>query len=81
MVFSTCVMLDTNEYWLDNQIEITCIEPYPHRLMENIRNKEKIEIRSEFVQHAPLEVFDSLEANDILFIDSSHVVKAGGDII
>ena len=79
--FSTCVMLDTNEYWLDNQIEITCIEPYPHRLMENIRNKEKIEIRSEFVQHVPLEVFDSLEANDILFIDSSHVVKAGGDII
>lgn len=79
--FSTCVMLDTNEYWLDNKIEITCIEPYPHRLMENIRKNEKIEIRNEYVQHVPLEVFDSLEANDILFIDSSHVVKAGGDII
>lgn len=79
--YSTCVMLDTNEYWFDNHIDIICIEPYPQRLMENIRNNEKLEIRKEFVQNVPLEIFDTLESNDILFIDSSHVVKVGGDIV
>lgn len=32
------------------------------------------------VQSLPPEFFDELEANDILFIDSSHVVKTGGDV-
>ncbi len=32
------------------------------------------------VQELPLEVFDQLDANDILFIDSSHVVAIGSDV-
>ena len=27
-----------------------------------------------------MEVFDRLEANDVLFIDSSHVAKVGSDV-
>ena len=32
------------------------------------------------VQEVPLSVFDQLEAQDILFIDSSHVSKIGSDV-
>jgi predicted O-methyltransferase YrrM len=35
---------------------------------------------TEPVQSVPLEVFGALEANDILFIDSSHVLKIGSDV-
>ena len=32
------------------------------------------------VQDVPVSVFESLEANDILFIDSSHVSKVASDV-
>jgi hypothetical protein len=32
------------------------------------------------VQQLPMSVFDALESNDILFIDSSHVVAIGSDV-
>ncbi|MGH9903790.1 MAG: class I SAM-dependent methyltransferase, partial [Pyrinomonadaceae bacterium] len=32
------------------------------------------------VQDVDLSVFTSLEANDILFIDSTHALRAGGDV-
>ncbi len=32
------------------------------------------------VQDVPLSVFECLEANDILFIDSTHVCKTGSDV-
>ena len=37
-------------------------------------------LRQELVQETPLEVFDELGAGDILFIDTSHTVKTGGDV-
>ena len=33
------------------------------------------------VQEAPFEIFQSLQANDILFIDSSHVVSMDSDVL
>jgi hypothetical protein len=35
---------------------------------------------AEPVQRVPLEFFESLEADDILFIDSSHVLQIGSDV-
>src|SRR5947209_6295531 len=32
------------------------------------------------VQHVPLSVFAALEAGDILFVDSTHVVRTGSDV-
>ena len=79
--YSTSVMVDTNEFWMNNTVDITCVEPNPQRLFENLKHTENkmISIKKEFVQNVPLCEFKAL--NDILFIDSSHVVKAGGDII
>jgi hypothetical protein len=80
--FSSALTLDTNDRSFDGSIECTFIEPEPERLIgllrpDDLRNATFIR---QPVQDVPLSVFDALEANDILFIDSSHVVKAGSDV-
>jgi len=55
--------------------EITCIEPFadiPFGAHKRIAAP---------VQSVPLSEFESLEENDILFIDSSHVLKEASDVL
>jgi len=57
---------------------LKCIEPFPEkRLTDAIA---QINLICKPVQDVPKEVFQELEANDILFIDSSHTVKFGSDV-
>lgn len=58
--------------------ELTCIEPYPKEWLGKISEVSKI-IQSQ-VEKLPLELFKSLDENDILFIDSSHVVNPYNDV-
>ena len=80
--FSSAVMLDTNEFFFDNSIDLTFIEPYPDRLYSLMSEEDKkiSNVIQSNVQSVSLEVFEKLEAGDILFIDSSHVVKTGSDV-
>jgi hypothetical protein len=58
--------------------ELVCIEPYPQpRLTDDM---PAITLIEQPVERLPLETFDQLQANDILFIDSSHAAKFGGDV-
>ncbi|WP_375476980.1 class I SAM-dependent methyltransferase [uncultured Jatrophihabitans sp.] len=78
--YSTAVALDTIErFALDTRIE--CIEPNPERLLQLLREDDDVPLRQSFVQDVPLDVFDSLSAGDFLFIDSTHVAKAGSDVV
>jgi Methyltransferase domain len=61
-------------------MEVTCIEPYPARLRSLLRPDDAVTVLEQPVQDVPLELFDKLGADDILFIDSSHVAKAGSDV-
>ena len=58
-------------------LEITCIEPYPFDALKSLPDFKLIE---GFVQDVPLDVFESLEAGDVLFIDSSHALKIDSDV-
>lgn len=78
--FSSAVMLDTNEMFFDNSIDLTFIEPYPYRLEANVKPGEEIRLLEQNVQDVPTDVFTQLEENDILFIDTSHVVKTGSEL-
>ena len=80
--FSSAVILDTLERFLPQQTEITFIEPYPDRLISILKNHDKNKhlILNTRVQEAPIEVLRSLGPGDLLFIDSSHVVKCGSDV-
>ena len=80
--FSSAVILDTVEKYFDQRTEITFIEPYPDRLMSILKplDKEKVQIINKKVQDIPIDIFTSLGSGDLLFIDSSHVVKCGSDV-
>lgn len=80
--YSSALMIDTCEFFLKNKTELTFIEPFPNLLRSLIHKKDKqtIEIIEKKVQNVPLEIFQELKANDILFIDSSHVSKFGSDV-
>ncbi|MCX6722976.1 MAG: class I SAM-dependent methyltransferase [Candidatus Staskawiczbacteria bacterium] len=59
--------------------EFITVEPYPCKIIqEGFPGLTKL-IKKE-VQDVNLDEFDKLEENDILFIDSSHVLKIGGDV-
>jgi hypothetical protein len=79
---SSCMTLDTNEQHFGNRIQCTFIEPYPELLLSLLHpgDKERIEIVPTRVQDVGVDRFAALEAGDILFIDSTHVVKAGSDV-
>jgi len=78
--FSTAVALDTAE---DHHLsmDITCIEPYPDRLESLIRTNDDVHLRRSIVQDVPLDIYTTLDAGDMLFIDSTHVAKAGSDVV
>ncbi|MGD0709856.1 MAG: class I SAM-dependent methyltransferase [Bacteroidales bacterium] len=80
--YSSAVMLDTNELFFDNNIDLTFIEPNPEilfSLMKDADKKSTALIQSN-VQSITLDNFEKLQKGDILFIDSTHVVKTGSDV-
>ncbi|MCC6736261.1 MAG: class I SAM-dependent methyltransferase [Bauldia sp.] len=79
--FSTAVMLDTiDEHRLPTTI--TCIEPYAERLKSRLRPEDAriTTIIEKPVQGVPLDLFAGLSVGDVLFIDSTHVLKTGSDV-
>ena len=81
--FSSAEMLDLNDRFFDGKIEFTFIEPYPERLLSllNKRDLSHCRIIEKPLQAIQLPLFSTLEANDFLFIDSSHVGKINSDVL
>jgi len=81
--FSSALILDTNEHFLNKQAALTFIEPYPEDRLNNLlrgTDKQNCTVIKDIVQNIPVEVFRQLGANDILLIDNSHVSKTGSDL-
>jgi hypothetical protein len=79
---TSCLILDTNELFFGGRIECTFVEPYPELLRQLLRPQEveQTDIIARKLQDTDPEIFASLGRNDILFVDSSHVAKAGSDV-
>jgi predicted O-methyltransferase YrrM len=80
--FSTAAMLDTLELFLDTDVRLTCVEPYPETLESLTRrgDETRFDLIRQPTQDAPLELFLELGADDLLFIDSTHVSKLRSDV-
>lgn len=78
--YTSAVTLDTNEFYLNNKIELTFIEPYSDRLKSILKETDKINLIEKGLQDIPLEVFEKLDSGDVLFIDSTHVSKVNSDV-
>jgi len=59
----------------DKSCEVTAIEPYPWF------RHEKLNLVPKLVENVGLAMFKQLKANDILFIDSSHMIRPQGDVL
>jgi hypothetical protein len=58
-------------------LEITCIEPHPY---EKLKSLPEVAVHAVEVQSCDPDLFRRLEAGDLLFIDSTHIVKIDGDV-
>ena len=79
---SSCAMLDTSEIFFGGAIDFTFIEPFPGSFLSMLKPEDRpaLKLLEAPVQDVPLATFDALQANDILFVDSSHVSKFGSDL-
>jgi hypothetical protein len=60
---------------------LICVDPFPHELIRKSNTIPALQSLIETkVQDVDVEFFSQLESGDILFIDSSHTVKIGGDV-
>jgi hypothetical protein len=76
--FSSLVTARVNREEFEGAMRFTCIEPYPRQfLIDGVPGVSNLIVSK--IQDVPLEVFDSLEDGDILFLDTSHVAKTGSD--
>ena len=79
--WSSACTLDTIERSLGGRCHLTLIDPYPDLAIKTVGPpRQGLSILGQKVQEVDLTLFDSLEANDILFIDSTHVLKTGSDV-
>jgi predicted O-methyltransferase YrrM len=80
--FSSAVMLDTNERFMDCSMRLTFIEPDSKRLRKLLRpdDEQSVTIIEQRIQRVDPTILDQLDASDMLFVDSSHVSKPGSDV-
>lgn len=80
---SSCVLIDINERLRQSDpLEVTFIDPHPETLYGLIGEDDRWRSRvlARRLEEVDSTLFDSLERNDILFLDTSHVVKTGGEV-
>lgn len=58
--------------------EHVCIDPYPHPWLEGVGG---IELLREKAEDVPISTFSGLNSGDLLFIDSSHIIRPQGDVL
>ena len=77
---STLISLEAikkNKLENNSSTKLICIEPYENNWLENLG----IEVMRKKIEDVDLDLCKNLEANDILFIDSSHIIRPQGDIL
>jgi hypothetical protein len=78
--WSSLVTARVNRECFDTQIDFTCIEPYPPDFIAaGVEGISQLVVSP--VEEVPVDRFLELQAGDVLFIDSSHTLKTGGDVV
>ena len=60
--------------------DFTFIEPYPECLKSLLTPYDNVRIIEEKLQNVDMGIYSSLQAGDILFIDSTHVSQIDSDV-
>lgn len=79
--FSSAMTLDTNDLYLDGALRCTFIDPHPERLRALLQPGDlSCDVIPKKLQHTDRTLFSELEENDVLFVDSTHLLKTGGEL-
>jgi len=80
--WSSAAVLDVNDLFFNQALDLTFIEPHPERLHSLLQKNDlqHVTLVDLPVHAAAPEVFGQLAAGDVLFIDSSHVSRIGSDV-
>lgn len=80
--FSSACALDAADHY-NLPTRMVFIDPHPDRLHDLLLRSDhrRVTIYETSVQDVDLEIFDDLGENDILFLDTTHVVKTGSDVV
>lgn len=65
---------------VDHAVEIRCVEPYPNEMLLGLARDRRIELIPHPAQELPASELADLVAGDLLFIDSTHAVRPGGEV-
>lgn len=80
--FSSAAMLDAADTLPEWSPQLVFVEPYPERLLSLMKENDKTSVTliDSKIQDVSLDTLLALESGDLLFVDSSHVVKCGSDL-
>jgi len=80
--YSSACSIETIDNYLNGQVAISFVEPYPALLMKLLGEERAAQcsIHAVGVEDANPVVFGQLDEGDFLFIDSTHVMKTGSDV-
>lgn len=77
---STLIALEAvkkNLFLNSTKTSITCIEPFENKWLENF----KINLIRQKIEDLKFDISKNLNKNDILFIDSSHIINPDNDVL
>ena len=78
--WTTLLAARVNREYLNHEMELTCIDPYPQDFLSGGVDG-LARFMKQPVEQTPAAVFEQLDAGDVLFIDGTHAVKTGGDVV
>jgi hypothetical protein len=61
----------------DRKGNLICIEPYEFKYLRKI----EVDLIRSRVEEVSINLFGKLDRNDIVFVDSSHIIKPKGDVL
>lgn len=62
------------------QPQLICVEPYPNRYLREQASARTIELLDKPAEKLPHDFYAQLDAGDLLFIDSTHALRPGGEV-
>ncbi len=65
----------------DYSPQIVCVEPFPTDNLKNLDREGRIKLHAEMAQQVDLSVFTELGEGDLLFVDSTHTVHVGSEVV
>jgi len=80
---SSALTLEAADRHLGGRLDLTFVEPYPAVLESLLADgdRDQVQVVASPIQEVDEQLFRSLEAGDVLFIDDSHVAKVDSDVL